>query len=325
MARIWIIAALLLGMDSISSAQDETEGEIIVVDSNKEEKPRRIENFPSYETPGFQLACSSGQEPYDHLPPVVRYECRRTEIPIIVDGKLDEEVWQRVEWSQPFQHIVTGEEASVETRVALLWDDEFLYVGYKVENHDVRGTMGSYHDHVYMKDNDVEIFVEGDGYYYEMGINPLNNIYELRWTWLEPLVRENRFVEIEALLKIEDYLYYVAREGDQLGRIGDLNYHLPGLKTAVHIDGVLNQPGIRDNGWTVEFALPWKGLQAIAGGKAMPPNSGDMLGIMGYRMHHFREKDREGEHEASTWNAVGCGNIHIPERWSEVIFVDDSE
>ena len=287
-------------------------------------RPRRIANFPLRgATPGYHLACPSGQLPYDHLPPVARYECRRTAEAITVDGELDESVWQRVEWSAPFVGISEGERARSETRLALLWDDEHLYVGYRVEDHDIRGTMGAYHDHVYMDDDDVEIFVAGDGYYYEMGMNPLNNMYELRWTWLEPLVRERRFDEIDALLRVEDYLYYVTREGDRLGRIGDLNYHLSGLQTAVHIDGVLNQPRIRDTGWTVEMALPWRSLADIAGGRQMPPAVGDVLRIMGYRMDHVWDGGEAREHEASTWNAVGCGNIHIPERWSEVTFVDE--
>lgn len=286
--------------------------------------PRRIANFPVRgTTPGYHLACPSGQAPHDHLPPVAQYECRRCAQPIAVDGSLSEAVWERVEWSEPFADISEGGEAKSETRLALLWDAEFLYVGYRVEDHDIRGTMGAYHDHIYFDDNDVEIFVAGEGYYYEIGLNPLNNMYELRWTWLEPLVAENRFAELEELLKLDDYLYYVAREGDHLGRIGDLDYHLAGLQTAVHIDGVLNQPQVRDTGWTVEMALPWKSLADIGGGRDMPPVSGDVLRIMGYRMDQLWDGEGGREHQASTWNAVGCGNIHIPERWSEVTFVDE--
>ena len=212
------------------------------------------------------------------------YVCYRVEGPITVDGKLDEEAWSRVEWSAPFVREATGEEARSETRIALLWDDEYLYAGYRVEDHDVRAGMGSYHDHIYMKDNDVELFVGGDGYYFEMGVNPINNIYGLRWTWFEALVEQRRFGEIEELMHCMDYLYYEAREGDRLGRIGDLNWRLPGLRTAVHIDGTLNQPSLRDEGWTVEFALPWRGLASIAGRLRMPPRDGDTLRMMAYRM-----------------------------------------
>ena len=282
---------------------------------------RRIANFPFDGIPGYHLPCGSGQAPYDHLPPVADYTCMRTKKPILVDGRLDEDAWGGVEWSTPYVQIDTGERSRVETRIALLWDDEYLYAGYKVEDHDIRGTMGDHHDHIYMKDNDVEIFVAGEGYYYEMGLNPINNMYELKWTWLQPLVEQNRFDEIEELMHKMDYLYYEAREGDRLGRIGDLNYHLPGLRTAVHIDGTLNRPDLTDEGWTAEFALPWAGLAEISGGLDTPPKSGDSLRVMGYRMD--KDWDDPAKNEASTWNAVGCGNIHIPERWSVVTFKDE--
>jgi len=317
--------AILTGFHSTESVEGPSQGGSSVTEDGTKAKPRRIANPPGDENSrGYHVVCPSGQAPYDHLPPVARYECRRTTEAITVDGKLDEGVWERVEWSTPFVDIADGEQAKSETRLALLWDDEYLYVGYRAEDHDIRGTMGEYHDHIYMRDNDVEIFVAGDGYYYEMGLNPINNMYELRWTWLEPLVREQRFAEIEALHRLDDFLYYIAREGDQLGRYGDLNYHLDGLQTAVHIDGVLNQPRIRDNGWTVEMVLPWKSLADVAGGRSMPPKHGDMLRITGYRMDHTWNGDVAREHQASTWSVVGCGNIHIPERWSEVTFVDDA-
>ncbi|MBT5873526.1 MAG: carbohydrate-binding family 9-like protein [Candidatus Latescibacteria bacterium] len=284
---------------------------------------RRIVNFPMRGQPGRHLVCPSGQAPYDHLPPVVRYTCRRVTDAMKIDGGLTEKAWENAEWSSPFVEISDGGVASVATRLALLWDADFLYAGYRVEDHDIRGSMGAFHDHVYMEDDDVELFVEGDGYYYEIGINPLNNVYELRWTWLEPLVREQRYEELEVLLRREDYLYYVARDGDKLGRIGDLNYRLPGLQTAVHLDGVLNQPEINDRGWTVEFALPWDGLRSVSGGAPMPPRAGDTLRMMGYRMHHFRADEKSGQHEASTWNVVGGGNIHNPDRWSTVVFSDE--
>ncbi|MBT7863065.1 MAG: carbohydrate-binding family 9-like protein [Gemmatimonadetes bacterium] len=291
---------------------------------NNSEQPRRIVNFPMRGIlPGRHVAVPLARENLDGLPPVSRYECRRSPEPIWVDGKLDEAVWQRVTWSESFVRIVTGDEASVETRVALLWDEQFLYVGYRVEDPDVRGTMGSYHDHIYMDDDDVEIFVEGDGYYYELGLNPINNFYELRWTWLENLVRDQRFAEIEQLLKLDDYLYYTAREGAQLGCVGDLNYHLKGLLTAVSIDGILNQSATADRGWTVEMALPWSSLQQVAGSRTFPPQAGDMLRMMGYRMRQARDAGPLSENEASTWGVVGSGNIHIPERWSEVVFSDE--
>ncbi len=105
--------------------------------------------------------------------------------------------------------------------------------------------MIGFNDHVYFNDEDVELFFEGNGYYYELGLNALNTSYQIRWTWVEPLVREQRFSELEELFKAPDVLYYVARDGENIGRHADLNYQLPGCTHAVCIDGTINSPDVK--------------------------------------------------------------------------------
>ena len=253
------------------------------------------------------------------LPPVKTWKCLRTSEPITVDGRLDEAVWQRAEWSEPFGMIHDGSPTPLETRVALLWDDQYLYAAYKVEDPDIRASMAGFNDHVYFNDEDVELFFEGNGYYYEIGLNALNTSYQIRWTWVEPLVREQRFAELEELFKAPDFLYYVARDGEKIGRHADLNYQLPGCKHAVFIDGTINCPEVKDRGWTVEIALPWAGLQHIAGGRSVPPKPGDAFRMTAYRCHHDRAQRTA---KGWTWSVMGNDNIHIPERWNNVVFVE---
>lgn len=254
------------------------------------------------------------------LPPVKTWKCRRTSEKMVVDGRLDEPAWARAEWSEPFGLIGDGSAVPLSTRVAMLWNDEYLFVAYKVEDHDVRGSMTGFNEHVYVRDEDVEFFFAGDGYYYELGINPLNNSYQIRWTWVERLVRERKFAELEELFKAPDVLYYLARPGEKLGRHADLNYRLPGLKHAVFIDGSLNCPEIKDKGWTVEIALPWESLKQIAGGKQLPPHPGDVFRMTAYRAHHDRSARKA---RGWTWSIMGNDNIHIPERWNKIIFSDE--
>ena len=253
------------------------------------------------------------------LPPVKTWECLRTNEPMTIDGRLDEPVWSRAKWSEPFGFIHDGGRTPLETRVAMLWNDEYLFVGYKVEDPDIRGSLTGFNDHVYIKDEDVEFFFSGDGYYYELGLNPLNNTYQIRWTWIEPLVKEQRFAELENLFKAPDVLYYVARNEEKIGRHADLSYELPGLKHAVHIDGAINCPEIKDKGWTVELALPWASLRHIAGGKMLPPKAGDTFRMTAYRAHHDRATRKV---KGWTWSIMGNDNIHIPERWNQIVFSD---
>jgi hypothetical protein len=140
----------------------------------------------------------------------------------------------------------------------------------------------------------------------------------------EAFEKEGReYQRLEDLFKTPNFLYFVAREGEAIGRHGDLDWELPGLEHAVQVDGTLNRPEIRDRGWTVEFALPWEGLKGLMGGKRMPPRPGDSLRITAYRAHHGRkERDRRNSSTGWSWSVMGNDNIHIPERWHRVLFVD---
>ena len=205
----------------------------------------------------------------------------------------------------------------LDTRVAFLWDDQYLYAAYRVEDPDIRATMAGFNDHVYFNDEDVELFFEGNGYYYELGLNALNTSYQIRWTWVEPLVREQRFAELEELFKAPDVLYYVARDGENIGRHADLNYQLPGCKHAVFIDGTINCPEVKDRGWTVEVALPWEGLKQIAGGRTLPPKRGDSFRMTAYRCHHDRDRhERRRAGRGASWEMTTSTSPSDGIRWS---------
>jgi len=280
-----------------------------------------VERGPVPRAQGFARWVRVAEVDLAALPPVRRWDCLRTPEAITVDGRLDEAVWSRVRWSEPFGMIHDGSPTPLATRCALLWDDAFLHVGYRVEDPDIRASMTGFNDHVYRHDEDVEFFFAGDGHYFEIGLNALNTSYQIRWTWIERLVREQRFAELEALFKLPDVLYYVAREGERLGRWADLSYRMPGLRHAVHIDGSLNCPEVRDRGWTVEMALPWAGLAGIAGGRPLPPAPGASFRMTAYRCHHDRVLRRA---KGWAWSIQGNDNIHIPERWTEVTFRAES-
>jgi len=261
------------------------------------------------------------QGPLDHVPPATSYDCLRTPMPIRIDGRLDEEVWQRVTWSAPFVKMDTGAPVSLDSRIALLWDDDCLYAAYKFEDHEIWGTHVEHHDHVYHNDSDAEIFVAGDNVYYELGVNPINTIYEVFWSRLAPIVERRDIERLNHFFSLEDFFYFLPRMGEALGRIGEKAWELPGLKHAVQVDGSLNCPDIVDNGWTVEFALPWEGLKALDN-PATPPRDGDVWRIGASRCQHFHDVEGNNISVDWSWNRHGYINMHIPERWTYVRFVD---
>lgn len=268
------------------------------------------------------------------LPPIPAYDCLRVATPPAITGTL-EPVWDRAAWSEPFGRIGDGARTGHPTRVALLWDDECLYAAYRVTDPDVRATSTVHHSQVYVTDDDVEIFVEADGGYYELGVNPINTVYEYRWTWVQRLLEEGDAAGIERLFKVPDYLYYTARGGETLGRVGEMDFDLPGVRHAVRVTGTINHPGDTDEGWVAQFALPWAGLAHVGRDPGrFPPTPGSTIRIQAYRAQHdwsdtagaaLMSKVWPGASPFAghTWSAMGNGNVHNPERWVPVRFLDD--
>ena len=288
-------------------------------------------------TPKFPLVprwATVAEVPDRLLPPIPVYDCLRTPSPPRIDGVLHDDVWGRAHWSEPFGAIGDGVRNGHETRVALLWDDTHLYAAYRVTDPDIRAFSTMHHDQVYMTDDDVEIFVEGDGGYYELGVNAINTVYEYRWTWVQTLVERGDWAGLEALFKLPDFLYYTARASETLGRVGEMDFDLAGLTHAVQVSGTLNRPHDVDQGWTAEIAIPWAGLASIGRTpQPFPPAPGDTIRIQAYRAQHdWNDPERAARLAQSwpgatpflghAWSAMGNGNVHNPERWVPVRFVD---
>jgi hypothetical protein len=175
------------------------------------------------------------------LPHPRGYVCARARQPLPIDGDLSKPVWDDAPWSEPFVDI-EGDfepEPTYLTRVKMLWDDEFLYVGAQLVEPHVWATLTE-HDSVIFHDNDFEIFLDPDGDnhdYGELEINALNTTWDLR---LPKPYRDGGPAQNE--------------------------WEIPGMKTAVKIDGTLNDPTDEDKGWSVELALPWSALASLNGG-----------------------------------------------------------
>lgn len=270
--------------------------------------------------------CTVADVPDQELPKVPTYECRWTENPPLIDGRLSGPAWENAPWSEPFGDIRSGDRTGYETRVALLWDSEYLYVGFRVQDPDIRAQTVKPNEHVYVQDDDAEIFIDfGDGYY-EIGVNPVNCTYQIQWTWLDPVVQAQDWARLEELFKLPDYLYYTRRSTESLGRVGNRDFSLPGLRHAVAIEGSINNPASADVGWTVEMAIPWRSLSEMSNETSLPPKAGSSMRMQAYRAQHDWSTEQENflgggsEFQGYTWSAMGNTNVHNPERWTVVNF-----
>ena len=236
------------------------------------------------------------------------YVCRRAESPIRIDGRLDDAAWRAADWTEVFGDI-EGElkpEPRYRTRVQMLWDDKYIYIGAYLEEPHVWATLTD-RDSIIFQDNDFEVFIDPDGdthSYYELEMNALNTVWDL--------------------LLIKPY-----RDGGPAVHSWDIQ----GLKTAVHVIGTLNDPSDGDKAWTLEIALPFAVLKECIPGKPERPSAGDQWRVnfsrVEYRIDiengtYVKTKDAStGQplpEDNWTWTPQGVINIHYPEMWGYVQF-----
>jgi hypothetical protein len=255
---------------------------------------------------------------------IAHYTCYHTAGPITIDGCLNEPSWDAAPRSSPFIDIVTGKAAWFDTRVKLLWDDENLYFGFAAEETDVWATLTERDARIY-ENNDLEVFIAGRDAYYEFEINALNTVYEVLWIWKDALVPGSRYhgrpefdPAANRIMTLSGVGGHVHPRGE---RWGFLDWDYPGMRHAVHVDGVLNSRKHTDRGWTVELAFPWKGLELLADGRALPPEDGDIWRIDCSR---FQQVTGDGQlippGDGWTWNRHGHYDSHIPETFTYVHF-----
>ena len=258
---------------------------------------------------------------------IEEYTAYRIDTPLAVDGHLDEPVWQAVPRSPRFSDMITGARAIHDTRAAVLWDRENLYVGFWVEEPDVQADLTE-RDSFIFRNNDVELFIAGRDAYYEFEINALSTIYEVFFIW--DAEYEKCDYGLESTLQKS---HPQAKPFDGVGfkthprgmRTGFWGYDFPGLRWAVHVDGTLNDSSDRDRGWTVELALPWQGMKwlAAADGRALPPAEGDAWRMDFSRFNQYREAVPAGDSSGWFWSPHGERDSHIPECFPIIRFTEE--
>ena len=261
---------------------------------------------------------------------LAHYTCRRANGPIEVDGNLEKSAWRAAPKSRRFVDLVSGEPGFLDTRMACLWDDEALYVGFWIQEPQVRATLTERDSFIWF-DNDVEVFLGGDDCYYEFEVNAFNTVYEVFFIYQDALKRGSRFDlrEFDLYERNVDVLGGF-QDGSRIGkhprgkRWAFMDWDFPGLKTAVKVDGAINDPAVVDAGWTVEIAFPWAGMGRLFADRAFPPKDGETLRVGFSRFEALRYNGKTAA-ESPGWalNAHGVYDSHIPECFSYLHFSDE--
>ena len=234
------------------------------------------------------------------------YIVTKTNTPIKVDGLAEEASWKNALYTSSFIDIEGVKTPKFNTKAKMLWDDKFLYVYAIMEEPHIWGDITKRDAIIYLN-NDFEVFIDpsktGFGYG-EVEINALNTVWDL-------------------------FLDKPYRVGGKANFHWDLKY----LKSAVHIDGTLNNPNDIDNYWALEIAIPLKPLINLKNKPKTGPKEGEQWRLNFSRVEwdfdivddtYQRKKvvNKLQREYNWVWSNQKVINMHEPEKWSYIQFTN---
>lgn len=268
--------------------------------------------IPLFEFLGFitfaAYACRAGDyaDWCEKMQPITprTYIATRASAPPVIDGKLDDPAWQAAAWTADFVDILgdNKQRPKYETRAKILWDEENLYIAAEIHEPNIWATLTK-HDSVIFLDPDFEVFIDPRGEtqpYYEFEINALNTTWDLSL--------DKPYMD---------------------GGKAHNEWEIPGARTAVSINGSVNDPSDTDSSWSVELAFPWKALSEHAR-RPGPPKVGEE-----WRMNFSRvewkttvengviKKAPDTAEDNWVWSAQRVVDMHRPKIWAVVRFASD--
>lgn len=213
-----------------------------------------------------------------------------------------ESAWRRADWTEDFIDIEGASKPAPlhRTRVKMLWDAQHLYILAELTEPHIWGTLRQ-HDTIIYRDNDFEVFIDPDGdthQYFEIEVNALNTVMDL-------------------------FMSKPYRNGGQ----AMLTWDVKRLRTAVRINGTLNNAGDTDSSWTVEMAIPFQSLAFF--NTRITPEDGTTWRINFSRVQ-WETDIRDGQYVKRprtpeynwVWSPQGAINMHAPEKWGYLQFSD---
>jgi hypothetical protein len=157
------------------------------------------------------------------------FPCVKTTETIVIDGKLDEELWKKAAKQKFIMNWAAEKSAPTLATVQMAWDDDFIYFAGDLEDADIFADVKERDGSTWT--NDVfELFIKpavDKPVYFEFHITAANVITDIRMP--RPGAKQSR------------------RNAEWDSKV----------TSAVHLNGTLNQRGDKDTGWTVEVRIPW--------------------------------------------------------------------
>jgi len=224
------------------------------------------------------------------FPSHVPYLVHRTSGNITIDGHLNEEAWEKAAVLNFFVYK-THEQPLGRTEAKILWDHEFLYVGFDALDKDIWSYMTQRDSQTCLEDC-LEIFFKTDpaqAPFYNFEINALGTVFDA-------------FSPGKAIAG---------------GYHRWSKWNCEEMLVAVNVRGTLNDHTDIDEGWGMEVAIPYRSLPSL-GGKS--PTPGDSWRFHLARYDYSVHLPGDGLEISST--ALITGAFHDAEEWQSLIFTE---
>ena len=186
----------------------------------------------------------------------------------------------------------------------MIWDENFFYILANIQEPHIWANITE-KDAVIFHNNDFEVFIdpENDTHnYYELEINALNTVWDL----------------------------FITKPYRELNSSAINDWNISGLKSAIGINGTLNNPTDIDKGWIVEIAIPWSAYKTSYYQDVVPR---DMFWRINFSRVNWEHTIKDGVYSRKknddekylkeynwVWSPQGVINMHEPEKWGYVFF-----
>lgn len=206
-----------------------------------------------------------------------------TATPPVIDGHLDELVWDLAQVTSEFVFSDARANAPLPCRARVVWTDDAVYFAFIVVDHDIIAPHTTRDEPLYTRDV-VEVFIDPNGDrkdYFEFEVSPRGTVFDAYF----PSYREN----------LEHSKQFSAA----------------GFEVAVRVNGTLDSAEA-DHGYTVEMKVSYLDL-----GLAAAPKAGERWRINMFRIDYHGPDDAE----YTAWTAPLVGDFHALDRFGQLRFV----
>jgi hypothetical protein len=219
-------------------------------------------------------------------PPPLEAVCGRAMSEVKIDGCADEPAWKDAAAVTDFRLFITMQKPTEHTEVRFCYDEKFLYAVFICSDKDVFALYEE-HDAWLWESDAVELFfkpTEDNPIYYEFEIAPNNAVFDAR-------------------------MVNTGSGGFKRWASWDCD-----LRTAVTVDGTLDNWQDRDTGYCVEMAIPLDCIKETIGDR---PLAGQRWKFAAVRVDYSVTLELE---ERSATANVPDGNLHLKSGYSTLVF-----